>query len=88
MLTSAAYNDLCDRLGVVQSMGRVGSCFDNAADNTIQTALRERQLALPEPVTAAYAATVVAHARILIALNEQIEAMEAQVKAHSRAPGR
>ncbi|WP_431675983.1 IS3 family transposase [Kitasatospora sp. KL5] len=28
--TSAAYNDLCDRLGVVQSMGRVGSCFDNA----------------------------------------------------------
>jgi transposase InsO family protein len=28
--TSAAYNDLCGRLGVVQSMGRVGSCFDNA----------------------------------------------------------
>ncbi|WP_234436410.1 integrase core domain-containing protein [Streptomyces sp. NRRL S-813] len=29
--TSAAYNSLCDRLGVMQSMGRVGSCFDNAA---------------------------------------------------------
>lgn len=29
--TSAVYNGLCDRLGVVQSMGRVGSCFDNAA---------------------------------------------------------
>ncbi|MDX3073992.1 DDE-type integrase/transposase/recombinase [Streptomyces sp. MI02-7b] len=29
--TSAAYSDLCDRLGVVQSMGRVGSCSDNAA---------------------------------------------------------
>jgi putative transposase len=29
--TSTAYSDLCDRLGVVQSMGRVGSCFDNAA---------------------------------------------------------
>ncbi|MEU5307135.1 IS110 family transposase [Streptomyces noursei] len=50
--------------------------------NTIQTALREKQLTLPEPVTAAYAATVVAYARILIGLNEQIEAMEAQVKAH------
>lgn len=29
--TSRAYNDLCDRLGVVQSMGRVGSALDNAA---------------------------------------------------------
>ncbi|ANZ21591.1 integrase family protein [Streptomyces noursei ATCC 11455] len=26
--TSAAYNDLCDRLRVVQSIGRVGSCFN------------------------------------------------------------
>ncbi|EMF50842.1 MULTISPECIES: hypothetical protein [Streptomyces] len=29
--TSKAYNKLCDRLGVVQSMGRVGSAPDNAA---------------------------------------------------------
>ncbi|MFM9700039.1 IS110 family RNA-guided transposase [Streptomyces europaeiscabiei] len=49
---------------------------------TIQTALRERQLGLPEPVTAAYAATATAHARLIIALNEQIAAMEEQVKAH------
>ncbi|GAA5021585.1 IS110 family RNA-guided transposase [Streptomyces siamensis] len=49
---------------------------------TVQTALRERQLALPEQVTAAYAATVTAHARLLIALNEQIAVMEEQVKAH------
>jgi transposase len=49
---------------------------------TIQTALRERQLALPEPVTAAYAAAVTAHARLIIALNEQIAAMEEEVKAH------
>ncbi|MDQ0956184.1 transposase [Streptomyces sp. B4I13] len=49
---------------------------------TIQAALRERQLGLPEPVTAAYAATATAHARLLIALNEQIAAMEVQVKAH------
>lgn len=47
---------------------------------TIQTALRERQLGLPEPVTAAYAATATAHARLIIALNEQIAAMEEQVK--------
>ncbi|WP_328503616.1 IS110 family transposase [Streptomyces sp. NBC_00457] len=49
---------------------------------TIQAALRERQLGLPEPVTAAYAATVIAHARLLIALNEQIADLEGQVKAH------
>ncbi|MGI5508878.1 transposase [Streptomyces sp. CA-106131] len=52
---------------------------------TIQAALRERQLGLPEPVTAAYAATATAHARLIIALNEQIAAMEEQVKAHFRA---
>ncbi|MEV6133663.1 transposase [Streptomyces violaceusniger] len=49
---------------------------------TIQTALRERQLGLPEPVTAAYATTATAHARLLLALNEQIAGMEEQVKAH------
>jgi len=54
----------------------------DAKANTIHSALREQQLVLPEPVTVAYAATVTAHARILIALNEQIEAMETQVKTH------
>lgn len=49
---------------------------------TIVTALRERQLGLPEPVTAAYAATAIAHAKLLIALNEQIAGLEEQVKAH------
>ncbi|GAA0658726.1 IS110 family transposase [Kitasatospora atroaurantiaca] len=48
----------------------------------IQAALREKQLELPEPVTAAYAAATTAHARLLIALNEQIAAMEEQVRAH------
>lgn len=42
----------------------------------VLTALREPQLGLPEPVTAAYAATTADHARLLIALNEQIAAME------------
>ncbi|WKX16165.1 IS110 family transposase [Streptomyces sp. NL15-2K] len=49
---------------------------------TIITALREKQLGLPEPVTAAYAATATAHAKLLIALNEQITDLEGQVKAH------
>ncbi|MFJ8495920.1 IS110 family transposase [Streptomyces sp. NPDC094038] len=49
---------------------------------TIITALRERQLELPGPVTAAYAATATAHAKLLIALNEQIADLEGQVKAH------
>ncbi|MFD3937119.1 IS110 family transposase [Streptomyces sp. NPDC058611] len=54
----------------------------DAKATAIRTALREPQLGLPEPVTAAYAATTAAHARLLIALNEQIAAMEVQVKAH------
>jgi transposase InsO family protein len=29
--TAAAFTRLCQRLGIRQSMGRVGSCFDNAA---------------------------------------------------------
>ncbi|WP_406729231.1 IS110 family transposase [Streptomyces sp. GD-15H] len=49
---------------------------------TITAALREKHLTLPEPVTTAYAATAIAHARLLIALNEQIAEMEAQVRAH------
>ncbi|MET8537942.1 IS110 family transposase [Streptomyces sp. NPDC005065] len=49
---------------------------------TVQAALREPQLGLPEQVTTAYAATATAHARLIIALNEQIAAMEEQVKAH------
>ena len=48
----------------------------------IQATLREPQLGLPAPVAAAYGAAAVAHARLLIALNEQIQALEAQVSAH------
>ncbi len=29
--TAEVFGEVCDRLGVVQSPGRVGSCFDNAA---------------------------------------------------------
>ncbi|MGW3108807.1 IS110 family transposase [Streptomyces sp. NPDC001100] len=48
----------------------------------IQAALREPQLGVAAPVAAAYGAAAVAHARLLIALNEQIAALEEQVSAH------
>ncbi|MFF0451635.1 IS110 family transposase [Streptomyces sp. NPDC004609] len=48
----------------------------------IQSTLREPQLDIAAPVAAAYAAAATAHARLLIALNEQIDALEGQVKAH------
>ncbi|MER6274688.1 IS110 family transposase [Streptomyces sp900105755] len=54
----------------------------DAKAGAIQAALREKHLELPEQVTAAYAATATAHARLLLALNEQISAMEEQVKTH------
>jgi transposase InsO family protein len=38
--TSAAFNESCRRLGVVQSMGRVGSALDNAAAESINSTLK------------------------------------------------
>lgn len=51
----------------------------------IQAALREPQLGLPAPVAAAYGTAATAHAKLLIALNEQIDALEEQVGTHFRA---
>ncbi|MEU9547365.1 IS110 family transposase [Streptomyces mirabilis] len=70
------------RTQITSVLARHGRRHRDSKTNTIHTALREQHLTLSEPVTAAYAATVVAHARVLVALNEQIDAMEAQVKAH------
>ncbi|MFI9081652.1 IS3 family transposase [Streptomyces sioyaensis] len=38
--TSEAYNSLCGRLGVVQSMGRVGSALDNAAAESFHSSIK------------------------------------------------
>jgi transposase InsO family protein len=38
--TSEAYNTLCDHLGVVQSMGRVGSALDNAAAESFNSLVK------------------------------------------------
>ncbi|WP_399552366.1 transposase [Streptomyces sp. YIM 98790] len=51
----------------------------------IQAALREPRLGVAAPVAAAYGAAAVAHAKLLITLNEQIAALEEQVSAHFRA---
>lgn len=51
----------------------------------IQAALREPQLGVAAPAAAAYGATATAHARLLIALNEQIAVLEEQVSAHFHA---
>lgn len=38
--TSAQFNELCTRLGVVQSMGRVGSALDNAVSESFNSVLK------------------------------------------------
>lgn len=38
--TSASFNNLCRRLGVVQSMGRVGSALDNAVSESFNSVLK------------------------------------------------
>ncbi|MEU6974306.1 IS110 family transposase [Kitasatospora aureofaciens] len=53
--------------------------------SAIQAALREPQLLLAATVAVAYGAAAVAHASLLIALNEQIGALEEQVSTHFHA---
>ena len=42
--TAASFTALCARLGVRQSMGRVGSCFDNAAAESFFSTLEHEVL--------------------------------------------
>jgi len=42
--TAHHFTSLCDRLGVVQSMGRTGSCFDNAAAESFFSTLEHEVL--------------------------------------------
>jgi transposase len=48
----------------------------------VQAALRSEQLRQPDPVTAAYAATITSTAAVLAAVVEQVARLEAQVEAH------
>jgi transposase InsO family protein len=42
--TAYDFTSLCDRLGIVQSMGRTGSCFDNAAAESFFSTLEHEVL--------------------------------------------
>ena len=73
------------RLGIVQvTVALKRARRRNAAEKArqIQAALRSQQLAQPEVVAAAYAATVRAAVAVISVLNEQIAVMEDQVGAH------
>ena len=57
--TATTFTTLCRRLGVAQSMGRVGSCFDNAAAETFFSTLEHEVLSWHHFITKAQARQVV-----------------------------
>jgi transposase InsO family protein len=57
--TATAFTNLCRRLGVRQSMGRVGSCFDNAASEAFFSTLEHEVLSRHHFTTKAHAREVV-----------------------------
>lgn len=57
--TARDFSALCDRLGIRQSMGRVGSCFDNAAAESFFSTLEHEVLSRHTFATKAEARTVV-----------------------------
>jgi transposase InsO family protein len=57
--TAGKFTALCSRLGIRQSMGRVGSCFDNAAAEAFFSSLEWEVLSRHEFATTAQARTTV-----------------------------
>lgn len=85
LLTKAADPEAAARL----SLSRISAALKRARRRNIaekaaaiQTALRTPQLRQPEPVSAAYAATVRSSAAVLTVLNAQIDTLHAEVDAH------
>ena len=62
--TSAEFGELCDRLGVVQSMGATGVCWDNAAAESFFGTLK-RELALQVKAMRRSASFRLGHAIVL-----------------------
>lgn len=88
LLVKAPTPQAAARLSRAQIRGALKRARRHGAEDkatAIQAALRTPHLGQPEAVTAAYAATVVALAQVIQALNTQIAALEEQVKAHFRA---
>ena len=59
--TATDFSEACERLGFVQSMGRVGSCFDNAAVESWHSTLEFELLSRRRFATKAEARRAVAH---------------------------
>jgi transposase InsO family protein len=57
--TAATFTALCQRLGIRQSMGRVGSCFDNAASEAFFSTLEHEVLSRHHFATKAEAHAVI-----------------------------
>jgi putative transposase len=57
--TATSFTRLCRKLGVSQSMGRVGSCFDNAATEALFSTLKHEVLSRHHFTTKAQARQVV-----------------------------
>lgn len=57
--TAGVFTTLCRKLGVSQSMGRVGSCFDNAAAEAFFSTLEHEVLSRHHFSTKAHARQVV-----------------------------
>jgi putative transposase len=57
--TADDFTALCRRLGIRQSMGRVGSCFDNAASEALFSTLEHEVLSRNHFATKAQARTVI-----------------------------
>jgi putative transposase len=57
--TANAFTTLCRQMGIRQSMGRVGSCFDNAAAEAFFSSLEWEVLSRHEMVTIDQAQAVV-----------------------------
>jgi transposase InsO family protein len=58
--TASLFEEVCERLGVTQSMGRVGSCFDNAASESWHSTLEFELLSRKRLTTKAEARREVA----------------------------
>jgi hypothetical protein len=63
-------------------MKRAGRRNITERATTVLTALRSDQLAQPEVLTLAYAATVRSLIAVITALNEQVKLLEEQVREH------
>ena len=58
--TADLFREACTRLGITQSMGRVGSCFDNAASESFNSTLEFELLSRKRFATKAEARRAVA----------------------------